>query len=271
MPMQIRLTGDTGEISVVAFKDIISRMVSLLNELDTSSTRDDIKRDWLISSLSNGSACVAVSAAHEEGKPALPRTLATIRELQEKPEIPRGANETALGTVIKLYKMTGKRGVTGIELSEFGNKDSRVYAIDSRVAENARRAISVRSGARSSFRGRLDKINIRGKTPEFSLFDEHSNVSLRCRLAEDSPSELYEQVKKLVGSHVSARGDLKRNLAGQPIHMRVDRVRVLNEINKPTSVRDIQGIAPDWTSGMSSVDFVRMQRNANSDRGRVGE
>ncbi len=262
MRMQVRLTGDLGAISVLALRDVLSSTVSLLNELDPSAGRSGLHRDWVVTGLAEGSACVAIAAAHPEGELALPRALEAVRELHERPAIPLGANEFAVRKVIKLHQLAGKRGVTGIEFSEVGDKLARVTPINSLVAAHAREAIKEVSRTRSSFRGRLDKINLRARSPEFSLFDENRGIGLRCHLENRDHADLLQQVKSSVGSLVSARGDLKRNSLGQPIHMRVDRLRTVEEAPARPTLHDIAGISPDWTNGLTSVDFIRKQRRS---------
>lgn len=271
MRMQVRLTGDLGTISVLALRDVLSSTVALLNELDPSIGRGDLHRDWVVTGLAEGSACVAIAAAHSEGELALPRALEAVRELHERPAIPLGANEFAVRKVIKLHQLAGKRGVTGIEFSEVGDKLARVTPINALVAANAREAIKEASRTRSSFRGRLDKINLRTRSPEFSLFDENRVIGLRCHLEDPHDVELLEQVKSNVGAFVSARGDLKRNSLGQPIHMRVDRLRVIETAPGRPTLHNIAGIAPDWTEGLSSVDFVRKQRRSSNEPTEGGE
>ncbi|WP_146214477.1 hypothetical protein [Streptomyces sp. ICBB 8177] len=214
---------------------------------------------------------MAIAAAHSEGELALPRALEAVRELHERPAIPLGANEFAVRKVIKLHQLAGKRGVTGIELSEVGDKLARVTPINALVAAHAREAIKEVSRTRSSFRGRLDKINLRARSPEFSLFDENRGLGLRCHLGNRDDADLLEQVKSNVGAVVSARGDLKRNSLGQPIHMRVDRLRVIEEASAQLTLHSIAGIAPDWTDGLSSVEFVRMQRRSSNEAVEGGE
>ncbi|MGW5064247.1 hypothetical protein ACWEQ2_44490 [Streptomyces sp. NPDC004096] len=271
MRMQVRLTGDLGAISVLALRDVLSSTVSLLNELDPSAGRSDLHRDWVVTGLAEGSACVAIAAAHPEGELALPRALEAVRELQERPAIPLGANEFAVRKVIKLHQLAGKRGVTGIEFSEVGDKLARVTPINALVAAHAREAIKEVSRTRSAFRGRLDKINLRLRSPEFSLFDENRGIGLRCHLGSRDDADLLEQVKSNVGAFVSARGDLKRNSLGQPIHMRVDRLRVIEEAAIQSTLHSIAGIAPDWTDGLSSVEFIRKQRRSSSEAAEGGE
>ncbi|MFS7879111.1 hypothetical protein ACEYXF_38080 [Streptomyces asiaticus] len=271
MRMQVRLTGDLGEISVLALRDVLSNTVSLLNELDPSAGQDDVQRDWVVTGLNEGSACVAIAAAHPEGERALPRALEAVRELHDRPAIPLGANEFAVRKVIKLHQLTGKRGLTGIEFSEVGDKLARVTSINAVVAAHAREAIKEVSRTRSAFRGRLDKINLRARSPEFSLFDEHRGMALRCHLGDKNDADLLEQVKSSVGAFVSARGDLKRNSLRQPIHMRVDRLRVIEQPSITPTLHSIVGVAPDWTEGLSSVDFVSLQRRSSSQTNEGGE
>jgi hypothetical protein len=73
--------------------------------------------------------------------------------------------------------------------------------------------------------------------------------------------DLTDAIMEGLGRHVSAHGELSRNPLGQPVHMRVDGVRILEEPARPVSLSEIAGIDPGWTGDLTAAEFVRRQRD----------
>lgn len=256
MELQIKVGGELGRISVRAWTEVLAATIKLLDELDHSGVSPS-ERDWVVTGLREGSLCTSITSANPMSEEALPRALETVRSLQSRPEIPPGATELALQSVIKITGFVGHRGITSIEMSDRSDKLAKILPLTPLVKSNAEEAIHRRTRAVSSFRGRLDRINVRGKRPQFSLFDERARVALRCIGDDES---LTEAIKEGLGRHVSAHGELSRNSLGQPVHMRVDSIRILKEPATTVSLSDIAGIDPNWTGELTSVEFVRRQR-----------
>lgn len=256
MELQIKVGGELGRISVRAWTEVLKATIKLLDELDHSGISRS-ERDWVVTGLKEGSICTSITSANPISEPALPRALETVRSLQARPEIPPGATQMALESVIKLASLVGHRGITSIEMSDRSDRLAKLLPLTPLVKKNAEEAIFPRSRAISSFRGRLDRINLRTKRPQFSLFDERARVALRCIVDDDS---LTDVIREGLGRQVSAHGELRRNSHGQPVHMQVDRLRILPEPRRVVSLSDIAGIDPDWAGDLTSVEFVRRQR-----------
>lgn len=256
MELQIKVGGELGRISVRAWTDVLAATIKLLDELDHSGLPQS-ERDWLVTGLSEGSLCTYITPANPRSEEALPRALETVNSLQHRAAIPPGATETALRGVIKITNFVGKRGITSVEMSDRSDRLAMKSPLSPVVKVNAQEAIRMRTRAVSSFRGRLDRINVRSKRPQFSLFDERARVALRCIGNDES---LTDAIKEGLGKHVSAHGELSRNSLGQPVHMRVDSVRLLGEPARHISLSDIAGIDPHWTGDLTAVEFVRRQR-----------
>lgn len=256
MELKIKVGGELGRISVRAWTEVLTTTIKLLDELDHSGLPPS-ERDWVVTGLREGSLVTYITPANPTSGEALPRTLETVNSLQSRPEIPPGATETALRGVIKITGYVGKRGITSIEMSNRSDKLAKVLPLTPMVKSNAQEAIRSRTRSISSFRGRLDRINVRGKRPQFSLFDERARVALRCIGNDES---LTAAIMEGLGRHVSAHGELSRNSLGQPVHMRVDRIRILGEPTGSVSLSKIAGIDPDWTGDLTAVEFIRRQR-----------
>jgi hypothetical protein len=256
MELTIRVGGDLGTISVRAWSDVLTATLKLIEELDHSNLEGP-ERDWVVTGLSQGSLVLRVAPTNMLSEAALPRVLETVKSLQSAPAIPPGATEATMKNVIKIGSLIGRRGITSIEFSDKSDKLAKVLPFTPQISVNAQAAIRGRTRSISSFRGRLDKISVRSKRPQFSLFDETRRVALRC-VGEDG--SLIDAIKEGLGKQVSAHGELSRNDLGQPVHMVVDRIRLLDEPARLVRLEEIAGIDPDWTTELSSVEFVRRQR-----------
>lgn len=251
----MKVEGQLGAITLSALQEVLGNLNRLLKGMGGGE-------EWSLAGLDEGSALVAVRPQDSADADVGPRLLSIVRKLEERPEIPSLEDETTVHRVAVLTSLVGKRGVAGLRVrTDRSSPWSQAPLLSPTVRHNALQALNVKGRARSSFRGRLDKVNLRGKTPEFSLFNEARGLALRCNTADE---EVIDQVKQHVGELVVARGDLSRNARNQPVHLRVEKLRVVTSPHRQVSVEDWAGASPGWTDGLSSVDFVRRQRNAGA-------
>lgn len=250
----MKVEGQLGAITLSALQDVLGGLNRLLKGMGGGE-------EWSLTGLGEGSALLAARPLNREDADVGPRLLCVVRELEERPQIPSLEDETTVRRIADLTGLVGKRGVAGLRVrTDLHSPWSQAVALTPAVRMNALQALKVSARARSSFQGRLDKVNLRGSTPQFSLFNEARGLALRCNTTDD---EVIEQVKRLMGEVVTARGDLSRNASNQPVHLRVDRLRAVEARRRNVSVEDWAGISPEWTNGQSSVDFVRRQRDAD--------
>lgn len=255
MDVEVKVEGQLGAITLSALQDVLSNLNRLLKGMGGGE-------EWSLSGLDEGSALVAVRALDRSDADVGQRLLSVVRELEERPEIPSLEDEQTIRRVAELTGLVGKRGVAGLRVrADRVSPWSQAASLTPAVRVHALQALHVKVRARSSFRGRLDKLNLRSKTPQFSLFNEARGLALRCNTTNE---EVIDQVKRHVGEVVTARGDLSRNARNQPVHLRVDQIKLVESPRRPVSVEDWAGSFQDWTAGLSSVDFVRRQRRSGA-------
>ncbi|MFF8915629.1 hypothetical protein ACF08M_20460 [Streptomyces sp. NPDC015032] len=256
MDVEMKVEGQLGAITLSALQEVLGSLNRLLKGMGGGA-------EWSLAGLDEGSALVAVRPQDSGDADVGRRLLCVVRELEERPEIPSLEDETTVRRVAALTGLVGKRGVAGLRVRTGRLSPwSQAASLSPTVRLNALQALDIKARARSSFRGRLDKVNLRGRTPEFSLFNEARGLALRCNTADE---EVIEQVKLHVGEIVTARGDLARNARHQPVHLRVDQLKVVETSRRQVSVEDWAGASPGWTGGLSSVEF----RASTARRGRV--
>ncbi|WP_405811928.1 hypothetical protein OG524_28705 [Streptomyces sp. NBC_01520] len=255
MDVEMKVEGQLGDITLSALQDVIGGLNRLLKGMGGGG-------EWSLAGLAEGSADLAARPLDHGDADVGHRLLCVVRELEERPEIPSCEDETTVRRVADLTGLVGRRGVAGLRVrTDRSSPWSQAVPLTPAVRMHALQAVKVKVRARSSFQGRLDKVNLRGKTPQFSLFNEARGLALRCNTTDD---EVIDQVKRHMGEIVTARGDLSRNASNQPVHLRVDRLKLFEAPQRQVSVEDWAGVAPDWTNGLSSVDFVRRQRDAGA-------
>ncbi|MGV4891603.1 hypothetical protein ACSR0Z_34475 [Streptomyces viridosporus] len=255
MDVEVKVEGQLGAITLSALQEVLGNLNRLLKGMGGGE-------EWSLTGLNEGSALVAVRPLDSEDAEVGQRLLTVVRELEERPEIPAFEDEVTIRRVADLTGLVGKRGVSGLRVRTDPRAPwSQAASLTPAVRVHALQALHVKARARSSFRGRLDKVNLRSKTPQFSLYNEARRLALRCNTTDE---EVIEQVKRHVGEVVVARGDLSRNARNQPVHLRVDQLRVVQGPRRQVSVEDWAGASPDWTSGLTSVEFVRRQRGATA-------
>ncbi|MEU8628574.1 hypothetical protein [Streptomyces sp. NPDC048669] len=255
MDVEMKVEGQLGAITLSALQDVLAGLNRLLRGMGGGE-------EWSLTGLGEGSALLAARPLDHEDSDVGHRLLCVVRELEERPEIPSLEDEATVRRVADLTGLVGKRGVAGLRVrTDRLSPWSQAASLTPAVRMNALQALTVNARARSSFQGRLDKVNLRGKTPQFSLFNEARGLALRCNTTDD---EVIKQVKRHMGEVVTARGDLSRNASNQPVHLRVDRLTAVEVPRRNVSVEDWAGVSPEWTNGLSSVDFVRRQRDAGA-------
>ena len=110
-----------------------------------------------------------------------------------------------------------------------------------------------------SFDGMLEMINFHGGVNRFNIYPTVGPARLNCRFSD----ELLKPAIEAVGKYVRVTGKIKQKQRDRfPYGIDAAQVETLpTEVDLP-SFKDIRGIAPNLTGGMTSEDFVRSLRNA---------
>jgi len=109
------------------------------------------------------------------------------------------------------------------------------------------------------FRGMLDIINIHGQEKLFYLYPEIGPTRIQCTFQP----ELFQIAKSALGKRVEVKGLFKYKIrAPYPYAAEVNEINTLPEDNELPTFRDLLGIDPDITGGLSSENYIRKIRSA---------
>jgi hypothetical protein len=112
----------------------------------------------------------------------------------------------------------------------------------------------------STFRGMLDIINIHGPEKLFWLYPEIGPTRIQCKFH----AGLFEDAKTALGKRVEVQGLFKYKIrAPYPHEAEVDNLETLPSDHELPTLKDLLGIDPDITGGLSSEDYIRKIRDAS--------
>jgi hypothetical protein len=107
--------------------------------------------------------------------------------------------------------------------------------------------------------GMLEMINLHRGVNRFSIYPTIGPGKVTCHFS----NELSQKAIESVGRHIRVSGKLKlKKIDRYPYGIEVESIEILPADADLPTFADIYGIAPDFTEGLSSVEFIRAIRNA---------
>ena len=103
--------------------------------------------------------------------------------------------------------------------------------------------------------GRLGQIDVNNRR-EFRLFDRHTDWATPVTHGPEHLGALTEAL----GKTVIVSGQLWRGANSKPLRLEFRKLRVI-DFDSRRSLDDLIGIAPDFTGGLSSEEYVRRLRD----------
>lgn len=245
--MYVRVPSDHLDVA------LLRRAVDSFVELLRASGRGT----WIVSDLGLASITTAARPAQDNDIDVdveFARIVKGLSDLAQAPVAPTGWTDEMLAGVAALGDVTEASGVEGVELT-FGQR--RPFLVDANTCRNARRALENGPVAIGAVTGRVDRFYSRGNRHELGLVDEATNDTVTMRYA----SAMEQDVRSLIGQRVTAWGLIRRTPGGKKREMRMEDYHIAAP-RSDLRVDDVVGIlGKDWTGGVSSVDWVRGQRD----------
>lgn len=235
----LTLSGDT--IPLGMFIEAARNFRTLLSELDVSISGSR-NLEWIISDLSVGSAVLAVapSLLNEEAIDRSPiiisAALAGMETIEKTAEWPLHFTDEAL---VKAKELVGLINSHVERISLFGNTgqgETKRIRVTQRIAANVDQLIGPSSFALGSVEGTLETLTIHGGN-WFNLYDVISLRRIRCYCTREVIDELSDDL----GKRVLAKGEVKFNMRGQPISVKLKDYKVFGNKRLP-HVKDIRGL-----------------------------
>ena len=132
--------------------------------------------------------------------------------------------------------------------------------LDQEFKARANLYVAPEESCKSSFRGMLDVINIHGLEKLFWLYPEIGPNKIQCTF----PKRLFETAKMALGKRVEIVGLFNYKInAPYPHAAEVDDMSTLPPDDELPHFKDLLGIDPEMTGGLSSEDYIKKIRNEN--------
>lgn len=256
----VRIEGETGAINADTLVAVLQRTLGVLREIDrTSRQGGDPRGHWRVGEVRNGSIGVALVPSEDVFPEVAEKLVAGLAVLEARPELPPWFSEPAIKKVQQMGKFLGDPGVSGIGLIATGPSGARIEArVTPEIIEHAAQAFQGTDEALGSVAGVLDVVNLRRGQHTVSLYDAGERHAVRCTFPED----LFEAVRRHLGSKVRASGTITRNRAGQVVSVRIDSLDHIEEGGPVPSVAELAGIAPWYTGERNAVEHQQWTRGA---------
>ncbi len=179
----------------------------------------------------------------------------TMDKLQKGEEIPERERFYIVESIRDFSDPIGKH-VSKLNVAGNGN----VIDISEEFKARANLFTAPEESCHSSFRGMLDIINIHGPEKLFWLYPEIGPTRIQCKFNVD----LFEQAKSALGKRVEVQGIFKYKIrAPYPHEAEIDTLDPLPSDEDLPSFKDLMGIDPEITGGLSSEDYIRKIRDAS--------
>jgi hypothetical protein len=137
------------------------------------------------------------------------------------------------------------------------NSEAKVD-LDERFETNIRRLLDEEDTSYGQEVGMLEAVNIHGKNRTCWIYPSIGPQRIRC----DFLAGEYDQIKENLGRCVRVEGyKYFRPNSPFPFRISVREFGPILEDHEPIFIKDLYGIAPNATSEMSSVDFIRYLRD----------
>lgn len=255
--MDIRLHLDGPERQIGA-RQALEAARALLELLDAAGRAHDEPIEWTLAEASHGSFDIAYaplaadSDTEDRAVELSTRILAGIEALREQAAIPAGFTSDMVRRVRDMAVAGGR--VRAVSLQADGGTP---HILDAVISDNAQAALQGRETSVGSATGRLDKVNLRGRST-VSLIDTDTDEPVECKI----PEQRVGEVLGLINHEVEITGRLFRDASGHKRKIEIWHIEPL-EHEPPEPISNLIGVlGTDWTGGISSTEFVRRQRGA---------
>jgi hypothetical protein len=237
----LSLTGDL--ISVQDFLTAAEDLHGLLQEVDRAIS-GKTTLDWVIVGMRGSSAILETAPRKitedepDRGEEVIKAALDGIQKIEKSPIRPLHFTDGALERARALSRvvMAGNIDQIRIQGSTNGKRIPQV-TVTQRIAANIDELIGPRYSAIGSVEGTLEVVSIHGGY-SFNVYDLLTGLKVRCICEEQTLADLTSKL----GKRVLVHGQIRSSAKGQPLSIKVERVRVLRDRSDLPQVDDIQGL-----------------------------
>lgn len=270
--VQVRLSQEDKSITVGRLGESIAKLAQALRGIDRAYETQFGKLpaiQWVVKDLFTVGRDILIQIGPIEGsRPRASETLSEpvrffmsgLERLETSAALPEYYSENTVRRILDLGAKKGNAVQTAI--ASVNGQVGKEVVLNESLLDNAQRAISGNYRTIGSVVGKLDILDSRhGDKNRFrsNLLDESSNRGVVAVIAKDREGEL----RQLWNKRVLLFGEITKNDTGQPIRIDVSEVvEIPPEGGGGREFVDLVGVAPDWTEGLDSVEYLRRQRGA---------
>lgn len=237
----ITLSGDMIPLSL--FLEASRGLNALLSEIDVaiSGSRN---LEWTIENLSIGSANLAVtpSLLHEDSIDqsalVISSALLGMEKIEKGGQWPEHFTETALLKAKEIVSIINGK-VERVALFGNAGEGSVRVRVTQRVAANVDQLVGTSTTARGALEGTLETITIHGGAA-FNIYDVITARRIRCMCDRRTLNELTSP--EVIGKRILVDGEIRFNLHGQPVSIKVAEHRLLRDRKDLPQAKDIRGL-----------------------------
>ncbi len=266
--LEVRLCAGRTKPSVNRFTRTLDDVVLSLKEIDRLYLRRGSRPIWVVDSLRHDARTSIVRLEPRTNSRTRPLEdmlepvkafVDGVKELEQFAEIPRLYGPETVERIRRIAS-TGDE-YSNISLASYNGTTGTTVTLTEKVRDNAGSAVQGKDISHGSMSGILDTV---GTTPRKNLlrvrvFDKQSQRAV----SGSAAPHLSESLREHWNHKVLVGGQITRNAQGQAIRIEIDRIERLPEDDLMIpSPKELLGIAPDWTGGVSVDDFMRGIRNA---------
>lgn len=261
--LELVIEGEAGQVSLKSFVGILNRAQYILAGLDSAiSEKPHGALDWYVTDLGVGSAIAVIEsrakipeADERLGTMVGANFVAGLNSIEREAELPPYFSDVDLGRVraiSSLLRQTGSESLTAAHL----NGARETATVSEQAGVNVAKILEPRFSGLGSVAGKLEVISVHGP-PRFNVYDALTKRAVRCRFAP----ERLDDVAAALGRRVVVTGVVHRNAKGDPVKVDRPELRILPDGADLPSVKDLIGLVPDITGGLSSEEHVRRLRD----------
>ncbi len=179
-----------------------------------------------------------------------------VESLAIRAEIPEYYSEVALDHVQRAGGRPAGDGIRGLQLTAVNGRIGPSAEVTAQVVDNAKTSMTPETRSRGSVEGVLDVLNLRGKRPRAGLLEARTRRAVTIVFR----AEQQTMFTAAINQRVAVAGMVHRNRNGQPVRVDAEELVVMPGRLEAGGLARLIGIAPGWTGGLSSEEFVEHAR-----------
>jgi hypothetical protein len=180
-----------------------------------------------------------------------------VRDLEAEPELPAYYSELTIDRLLELAEP--RAGIREVAVAAVNGAREPWAPLSERVVEHGRAAVWGVEESIGSVTGRLDGLKRTRRGLTVHVFDQ----TARRTVTGTAPLAMADQLRPAWPGRVTVRGRITRNARGQAVKISISDVeRLPSDDSGVPSTRDLLGVAPDWTGGLSVEEFLARRNRA---------